>query len=162
MISAQLEELRCTNCNRLLFRGIMGLGFIEAKCSRCGAINLLHSLDNILLNKPDTYILVFDTSGRVTIASHNAGAVLGYEDSELIHLPLEEICAEAKGLPPLPHEVDGDALSLWEEYHKHLPDMVKHRRKDSNFVTATARFYPLLSANGIYSMGVFKIISSKA
>ena len=161
MFSVELEEQRCENCNRLLFKGILGLGFIEAKCTRCGNINLLHSFDSILLGKSDTYILVYDTLGKVIIASKNAMKILGYDTEELIGLPIKTLCENVKNLPPLPSKVDRDALAKWDTYHAQLPDKVTHHTKAGEGIQVAARFYPLLSANGIYSMGVFKIISDK-
>lgn len=39
-----LNEHRCDNCNKLLFKGELSVGQIETKCNRCGEVKIVNGV----------------------------------------------------------------------------------------------------------------------
>lgn len=154
MMSALLDEQRCEKCSKLLFRGMVGLGFIEVKCARCGHINLLNSYDAMLHGTPGAYILVYDRSGRLIAGSHSAESILGYSADELQKQSMQEI-DEAFDLSPLKGAGDRDFLTHWEKFHKNLSHHVNHKTKNNKMLENYARYYPIGSLTGVHTIGIF-------
>jgi PAS domain S-box-containing protein len=77
-----LNEHRCQNCNKLLFKGIFIDSIVEIKCSRCGTIN---KKDSRKLNYHfNQYLLKTNGLGDIISISGSASDMLGYTEKELI------------------------------------------------------------------------------
>jgi PAS domain S-box-containing protein len=141
----------------LLFKGVLGIGFIEAKCNRCGTVNLLHNFDGILEGRKNAFVIACDDQGKIIVASKSVEKVLGYTADELTN---RSICTLSDAIQP-PHEpVQGKFGSLedWEEFHKSLPTDMVQLSKDGKKLHVNARYYPLHALTGLYTMGVFYVI----
>lgn len=154
MVSRALDQIRCENCQKLLFRGIVGLGFIEVKCSRCGHVNVINSYDAMLHNTPGAYVLVYDSRGGLIAHSKSAEDILGYSTSELNRSSMQDIDATFPRITPTTsdHKL---SRKEWESVHKHLSATVQHRTKDGATQPKAARYYPIDTFTGVYSVGIF-------
>lgn len=156
MIAVGIDESRCSNCDKLLFRGVLGIGFIETKCSRCGTVNIVHNFDGILEGRSGAYIIVCNPTGDIIIASKSVKAVLGYDVEELCAKSIHDICACPEGVKnhmALPSTVD--SIASWEKLHAHMPPQIVHLTKAGKQLTANARYYPLHALSSLYTMCVF-------
>jgi PAS domain S-box-containing protein len=154
MIALDLDEQRCEKCQKLLFRGINGFGLIEVKCSRCGHVNLLNSYDAMLRSRPNAYIIVYDKGGRLIATSKSAESILGYTPEQLQNMDMK-IIDPAFQLQPITSKTRDDALDEWEGLHKSFPGAVKHRTAAGSTVNSNARYYPIGTFTGVYTMCVF-------
>ncbi|MEK7520064.1 MAG: Com family DNA-binding transcriptional regulator [Patescibacteria group bacterium] len=50
-----MREYRCTQCEKLLFKGILIDSEIEVKCKRCNAMNVFHGMpkEALICFKPE-------------------------------------------------------------------------------------------------------------
>jgi PAS domain S-box-containing protein len=154
MIALDLDEQRCEKCQKLLFRGINGFGLIEVKCSRCGHVNLLNSYDAMLRGTPSAYIIVYDKSGRLIATSKSAEKILGYTPEQLQNMDMKTI-DPAFQLQTIKSKNREDALDEWVGLHKGFPGTVKHRTAEGTEVSSNARYYPIGTFTGVYTMCVF-------
>jgi phage FluMu protein Com len=154
MMSALLDEQRCEKCSKLLFRGMVGIGFIEVKCARCGHINLLNSYDAMLHGTPGAYILVYDRNGRLIAGSNSAESTLGYSAAELQKQSMQKIDEEFD-LSALKGDGNKKFLEQWEQFHKNLPHTVTHKTKNNKTLRNYARYYPIGSLTGVHTIGIF-------
>ena len=154
MGSHHLEQIRCESCQKLLFRGIVGLGFIEVKCSRCGHVNVINSYDAMLHNTPGAYVLVYDSRGGLIAHSKSAEKILGYTTSELNQSSMQDIDASFPRITPTPsdHKM---TRQEWEDMHKNLPKTALHKTKKGENSPKAARYYPIDTFTGVYSVGIF-------
>jgi PAS domain-containing protein len=156
MIAVGVDESRCITCNKLLFRGALGIGFIETKCARCGTINIVHNFDGILEGRSGAYIIVCNPKGEIIIASKSVKSILGYEVEKLCTKSIHDICAcpeGAKNHVALPGTID--SIATWEMLHAHMPPEIIHITKDGKELSANARYYPLHALSSLYTMCVF-------
>lgn len=160
MMALQLDEQRCEQCEKLLFRGVIGIGFIEVKCARCGHLNLLNSYEAMLHGKPGAYILVYDHTGTIVAASTSAEDILGYSGPELTDMSIKKLGATCT-LPDFRSDDTIEALEAWEDFHATLPPIVHQRCKDGTIVDADARYYPIGTVSGVYTIGIFYAHSFK-
>jgi hypothetical protein len=58
-------------------------------------------------------------------------------------------------LLPIKSKDQQGALKEWEELHKSFPGTVAHKRKDGSSHDSNARFYPIGSISGIYTVGIY-------
>lgn len=156
MIAVDVDQSRCSSCQKLLFRGVLGIGFIETKCSRCGTVNIVHNFDGILEGRNGAYIIVCNPQGEIIIASKSVKEVLGYEVQEVCHMSIHDICVCPKGAKKnwaLPEKLD--TIKAWEELHAHMPQQITHLTKSGEQVSVNARYYPLHALASLYTMCVF-------
>lgn len=153
MLAIKLNDQRCKKCNKLLFKGVLGLGLVEVKCPRCGNISILHSFDELLVSNPDAYILVFEPNGRIVAVSDSALRQLGYTTDELTHLTMQDLGREYGYEPPEP-DWDNPLLAL---INKSVEDRlakrttrIKQYAKDGKLITADVRHYPIGAISGFY------------
>ena len=123
MLSLSLDEHRCNTCTKLLFKGTLGMGLIEVKCSRCGTLSLIHSFANYLKAKPTAYIIVYNPVGRVIAGSKSTKRILGKSIADI--QDIHDIQPDIK-LPPVPNvkvEPDGALTQLeeWQHAYETLP-----------------------------------------
>lgn len=159
MISVHLQEHRCDNCHRLFFKGFIGLGFVEVKCSRCGEICILNSFETLLNGKKNIYIIVYDSAGQIIATSKSAANILGYckqefdSQTNFIHAIDPDI--------ELPEITDNNPsvedLKLWDIAHDSLSTSVGHISKDGSVISSTAQYFPIASHDTIYTIGVFTL-----
>ena len=154
MIAMELEEHRCEKCKKLLFRGLVGLGLVEVKCGRCGQVNVLISYDAMLHGKPGAYILVYNTSGEIIAASSSAEDVLGYTSGQLSKLHITDVDHDL-GVCDASTKASVDTLQDWEKIHERLQSTATHHGSDGQTVQAQARYYPIGTLTGIYTIGIF-------
>lgn len=158
MISIHLQEHRCENCHRLFFKGFVGLGFVEVKCSRCGHISILNSFDTLLSSKSDTYIIVYDSKGNVIVASRTAAKTLGYSREDLDAGVNIQNIDPLIGLPEIPEKPKLEDLKIWEFGHENLGPIATHIGKNGQSINARAQYYPIASNSRMYTIGVFSIV----
>lgn len=77
-----LRECRCSECRKLLLKGIIFDGTLEIKCKRCGKINSIGIAKH--QDDPTHYLLIIDDKGKIIAFSSSACGSLGYAQSELI------------------------------------------------------------------------------
>jgi PAS domain S-box-containing protein len=154
MTSAVLDEKRCEKCQKLLFRGLVGIGFIEVKCTRCGHVNLLNSFDAMLHGTPGAYILVYDMTGNLIATSKSAERILGYGSKELQSRPMSSI-DETFELRTIAESSQEKTLAEWERQHKSLSRQVSHLTKEGDLLQNHARYYPIGVLTGVYTIGIF-------
>ena len=154
MKAVELDDQRCKKCHKLLFRGVLGMGIVEVKCPRCGHISSLHSVDTLLRGKKEAYILVYNPQGKIIVASKSAYQLLGYSKDELDELRIQDISPRNQ-LPILDDVTTDDALQEWERYHIGLTRDIIHRKKEGTMLEVSARFYPIPSYNGFYTVAVY-------
>jgi PAS domain S-box-containing protein len=153
MGTTQLESLRCNSCGKLLLKGSLGLGIIEIKCGRCGSMNVFHSLDDLITEWPEAYILVFDSDGLIVTASRSAEQILGYTAEEFSGLNMVKLN------PKFIHPKTG-ILTNYDIGENEQPISllgkrmykVTHIKKDGTPMAATARYYPFGPLNGKHTM----------
>jgi PAS domain S-box-containing protein len=156
MIAVGVDESRCITCNKLLFRGALGIGFIETKCARCGTINIVHNFDGILEGRTGAYIIVYNSNGEIIIASKSVKSVLGYEVDEICNKTISDICARHDGIKThLALTGSVTSIAAWEKQHAHMPHEIIHIAKDGKKIAANARYYPLHALANLYTMCVF-------
>ncbi len=156
MIALTLDEQRCTTCKKLLFRGSFGFGFVEAKCSRCGNINVLNSFDTMLRATKDVYIIVYNNDSQIIASSSSTEDLLHYTGKQLADLTM---CAIDKDFPTTSCKLANNIESLddWETLHNKLPTRSIHLTSQGEKIPVIARYYPIGTLTGIYSIGVFKL-----
>lgn len=156
MISVNLEEYRCKSCRRLLFKGTLGMGFIEVKCSRCGTVSLIHSFDKLLKGQPHAYILVYGSDGHIIATSKSATRLLqrNFKQTDTIGLIDPQL-----SLPPLPNSPTYDDLSKWEEMHRQLPSKTVHTNGQNTPIEVNARYYPIASHADVYTVAIFYVLT---
>lgn len=152
MISVGIEEYRCKNCKKLLFKGALGMGIVEVKCERCGNVSLLHSFDRLMRSKPGGYIVVFGSDGHIIAASKSVKSLLGREFDRSDSILALDPTVNLGGLPEI---VTQEALNKWEDTHRDLPSETTHHKGDGGQVAVTARYYPVISYSDVYTVGVF-------
>lgn len=157
MVKTLLEELRCQSCGKLLLKGSLGLGVIEVKCTRCDAINLFHSLDDLVRSRDKSYILVFDQESKIVATSKNVETILSYSQAELIGLPMQTI--NPLFVQPAPERLErydvggskGGSLLGKQTYE------ITHTKKDGAKLAVTARYYPFGSFSGEHTMIILSL-----
>jgi PAS domain S-box-containing protein len=154
MNTLALDEQRCSNCQRLLFKGVLGIGFIEAKCNRCGTVNLIHNFDGILEGRKNAYILACDDRGDIIVTSKSVEDVLGYTADELVGRSICKLSGSIKPMHP-PVEDKLHSLEDWEIFHNNLTKDMIQLTKDGKKLNVNARYYPLHARTGLYTMCVF-------
>ena len=157
MVAVELDDQRCEKCQKLLFRGILGMGIVEVKCPRCGHISRLHSIEAILRGKTHTYVLVYNHAGKIILSSESARTHLHYTAAELNNLHIQDI--SLRNHPPILEESSStDALHAWEEYHTNLSSNMVHRTKRGEILKVRARFYPIAAYTGYYTVAVYDVV----
>ncbi|MCA9325677.1 Com family DNA-binding transcriptional regulator [Candidatus Saccharibacteria bacterium] len=156
MLAVSLNDRRCEKCNKLLFKGLLGMGVLEVKCPRCGNINLLHSFDMLIGKNQDRYVLAFMPTGKIIAASDSASTILGYERNELQELSFSHIDTESK-LPAIGNARTPENLEAWSRYTDSLPNHSYHHHKNGRRLYVSVRVYPLGSLDGPYAVGVFSL-----
>ncbi len=153
MLAIKLSDQRCQNCNKLLFKGVLGLGLVEVKCPRCGNISILHSFDELLVSNPDAYILVFEPGGRIVAASDSALRQLGYSTEELTSLTMQDLAGDHGYTPPEP-VWDNPLLQTInqsaEDRMSKRTTRIKQYTKSGEQITADVRHYPIGAMSGFY------------
>ncbi len=71
------EEIRCSNCSKLLARGDAGLNVYEIKCTRCGIINSI-------FRDIDDQVVITDTNGVILYANTIVEKITGFSLSEIL------------------------------------------------------------------------------
>jgi PAS domain S-box-containing protein len=150
----KFHDQRCVKCKKLLFRGLLGLGIVEVKCSRCGHVSMLHSFDQLLRSKTGAYVLVYNPAGRVIVTSASASEVLGYSSEEFCTLKIQSISPRNQ-IPVLDEHASLKALEYWQQHHNNLGETMSHLRKDGSYIEVNARFYPVASHDSYYTVGIY-------
>lgn len=155
-----LDDLRCRRCDKLLLKGTLGLGVVEVKCVRCGEMNLFHSLDDLIAGRVDTYILVFDNAGIIVASSSNVGHLLGYNQTELMGMPMVKLNPDFKlPEPELLHDYNiGGNNASGKSLGTQTYD-ISHIKKDRGKLHVIARYYPFGSFSGNHTMIILSVKS---
>lgn len=141
----------------MLFRGTLGMGMVEIKCNRCNHISMFHSIEVILRNKPRTYIIVYNSEGRIIIGSESVQKFLGYNTNELHALSIQDISPKNQ-LYKTSKRSSSQALEDWEQYHAHLPSDIVHKAKSGTIIDVTAKFFPMASYEDFYTVGLYTVV----
>jgi phage FluMu protein Com len=148
---------RCHTCNKLFFRGIFAVGILEIKCTRCGNVSLLNAFTNYPNDKNEhSYMLVYNSKGRIILATDNASKHLGFSRHELMSLTIPEISPRNQ-LYAVPQNADEKALKSWDEYHKELTPKIIHLTKKGNKLNVDAEFHTVASTTDYYAVGLYKV-----
>jgi PAS domain S-box-containing protein len=154
----RLKAQRCVHCNKMLFRGALGMGIAEVKCSRCGQISTLHSFNLMLRGRTDVYILVYNPDGRIIISSESAEELLGYSQEELKDMSIQDISPKNQ-LYAIGKRSNPKELEEWEKYHANLPPDITHIAKSGESVQVFARFFPMAAYKDFYTVGIYRKVS---
>lgn len=84
-----LKEYRC-DCGKLLFKGMLAIGFVEVKCRRCGRLKLMTGLVNDVFDSESCTIML-NRSGDILSSSRSANDVLGVNYIDIIGGRLEAL-----------------------------------------------------------------------
>ncbi len=92
-----LNEQRC-KCGKLLLKGTFFNGVLEIKCTRCGQINKIGSVQ--ITSDAQQYLLITNSQGLVVNVSDSIESILGYSRGELIGQHFTKVN------PTMPREMD--------------------------------------------------------
>lgn len=148
---------RCYTCNKLFFRGIFAVGILEIKCTRCGNVSLLNAFTNVPNDKNEkSYMLVYNSKGRIVLATDNATKLLGFTRNELMSLTIPEISPRNQ-LYSVPESPDESALKSWDSYHQKLTPDIIHLTKSGEKIHVDAEFHTVASTTDYYAVGRYKL-----
>ncbi len=82
-------EYRC-KCGKLLFRGLILSGDVEAKCRFCKEIQKISGLTGSLA-KEARYVLFINEKGLIVQSSDSAALQAGFTKKELTDMPVEDL-----------------------------------------------------------------------
>ncbi|MBI3633295.1 MAG: PAS domain-containing protein [Candidatus Vogelbacteria bacterium] len=84
-----LKEFRCF-CGKLLFKGLLLSSVIEIKCTRCGVLKSIKSI-NENSHRPNCFTILFDNKGVILNVSDSASKIIGYNPEEFLHLSIRDV-----------------------------------------------------------------------
>ncbi len=160
MMAIGLDDMRCEQCSKLLFRGSIGLGIIEVKCPRCGHINVLHAFEDLLRRQPNSYVIVFDSAGSIVAASKSTQKHLGYDLDDLRKLSMRDLGVENHELQEITYESTPIEIANKEGSFLGQPRYnSRHTTKDKRVIDVAVRYYPFGIHSAQLTMAIYKLRS---
>lgn len=134
------NEYRCFSCGKLLFRGILFNGRIEAKCLRCGRINLFGK--SSVLEERNRYMLLTDSQGKILGSGNSNGNFIDFNSTELIGENINRIIAYE------PEKDTDKIIALRSEGKKYLRFDTWYKNKMGNIIPVSVRYNFLKNKKG--------------
>ena len=106
-----------------------------------------------------SYMLVYNSKGRIVLATDNASKYLGFSRNELMSLTIPEISPKNQ-LYTVSDNADDAALKSWDKYHKQLTSDIVHYTKKGEELQLKAEFTTVASTTDYYAVGLYKVLKS--
>ena len=147
-IKSDIDEIRCSKCNKLLAKNHQHVDIFEVKCSRCGTLN------SIFENMQEQ-VIITDPEGVILYTNEVVEKMTGYSPKEII----------------------GNKPSLWgkqmsKEFYKEMWDVIKNKKqsikvslknknKEGKIYNVQLRISPILDAEGevVFYVGIERLIN---
>ena len=131
IVKTNIDEIRCSKCNKLLARNHSHNNTFEVKCSRCGTLN------SVFENMQEQ-IVITNPEGIILYANEVVEEITGYSPKEIIG-----------GNPSLwgkqmSKEFYKKMWSVIKEKKQSIQVVVKNKRKDGKKYEAELRISPIL------------------